>query len=239
MPKKKHTPEALQKPVHVAILKPVHLQKLADEGRITKTPMSRINEPRVQQPAAKSTEKEVYEPPYKKVMQEASKNRRQLVLRTKLKVIHERLKSPTGDAKPPCNECKTSACCYAFVVDISAEEYESDLYGDYAVKLTAQDAKAIGSGRFARLFTMRTPHLMSIKNGARYVLEGAIGTPCPFLTESGCGIYDKRPATCRIYTCVGDKRITQEMRDGTVDIEDVLTFNPALKEAVEDVENET
>jgi Fe-S-cluster containining protein len=110
------------------------------------------------------------------------------------------------------------------MVNITPEEYSSGLYGEYAVKLTHQDAKNLGSGRFTQLATMRMPTIYTMKEGeSQYFLEGPVGTPCPMLQEDGkCGIYEKRPITCRTYTCVGDDRITQDMRDGKVNIEESI-----------------
>jgi len=110
------------------------------------------------------------------------------------------------------------------MVNITADEYESGLYGDYAVKLTHQDSKNLRMGTLLALATLHMPMVHGVQEGEpQYYLEGPVGQVCPMLQEDGqCGIYEKRPLTCRMYSCVDDARITQEMRDGTVDIETAI-----------------
>jgi len=222
--KEKKALDLLQKPVHVAILRPAHVQKLAQEGklpqRLLSIPVRNIPDLPDGKPAP--TEKPVAS--YAAAARRGAKARREVMLRTKLHVIHNNVPPLPKDQQPPCHDCKNSACCYAFMVNITAEEYESGLYGDYAVKLTHKDAENLGDGRFARIATMRTPAVHDIVEGQpQYYLEGPVGRACPMLQEDGkCGIYEKRPITCRVYTCVGDKRITEEMRNGDIDIEEAL-----------------
>lgn len=109
---------------------------------------------------------------------------------------------------PPCSTCKTSPCCSSFIVPLRKEEYESGSYAQYAVKIESEALKQLAN--FAA-YTM----LPNEDGSPSYYIEGTEGEACPFLgTDYKCTIYEDRPLTCREYTCVGDSRITQEMRDG-------------------------
>lgn len=203
--------DILKKPVHLAILKPTHIQKLANEGKLRDAPFSvpaNVQQVQLPEPVKEKTSTlglEKLERP--KVIQSDlfKKNKKQLNLR----VLHDRVPPLPDHLKPPCSSCKTAACCSAFAVNISKEEYESGLYGDAAVQLTPEMYKQLRSN-------FLLPVMAGLPFKPDYFLEGKIGDPCPFLTtENSCGIYDIRPTTCRTYTCVGDPRITEGMRQGT------------------------
>jgi Fe-S-cluster containining protein len=209
----------LQKPVHLVILRPSHLQKLAESGQLPKRFLTKETPGQVKLPDGKPALQK-FLPAYHKIAQESQTKRKQNMMKVQLRVLHNDVPALPKSLRPSCEECKTSACCTAFLVGISQQEYDSGLYGEYAVKLTYKDSEQFG-GTFARLAAMHAPSIWDIsEENPHYYLEGPIGISCPFLQEDGkCGIYDKRPMTCRQYTCVGDERITQEMRDGTIDIE--------------------
>lgn len=201
--------ETLKKPVHVVLVKPSLIQSLVNRGRL-KDSMG-------DEPAKLPVKKR--EPKYPKMqmpkMVSGKEVHKKQQTRVKLRVIHDSIKSPSGDLTPPCGECKTAACCHAFVVSITKEEYESGLYGDDAVLITEEMQEQLNS---LTIWASASSLLMTNlgPDANKYVLEGLIGEPCPFLKEgTSCGIYGIRPVTCRVYTCVGDHRITQGMRDGT------------------------
>lgn len=202
-------PESLDKPVHAVVLKPHHLEKLnLKSGGVIKSLPKQQKLPKEEVPQAQRS----FNPlaglklPRNNVARETSK-------KTRLRVLYDNLPPIPPDKKPPCDECKTSACCYAFVVAITKEEYESGAYEPYAVKLDPEYMKQL-KGRSLLSATVLTP-VHGVTDEVEYYLEGEIGQPCPFLGDNGrCTIYEYRPATCRVYTCVGDDRITQEIRDG-------------------------
>ncbi len=222
MSEKKST-DVLQKPVHVAILRPTHIQKLAKEGKLPQHLLSLPTPETPKLPDGKQEPVKV-QASYAGIAAQGAKSRKETMIRTRLRVIHDNVPPLPKDKEPPCHECKTSACCYAFMVNITPEEYESGLYGEYAVKLTHTESENLGNSRFMKMATMHMPNVHTIQEGhPQYYLEGPVGQPCPMLQEDGkCGIYDKRPITCRVYTCVGDPRITQGMRDGTEDVEEAI-----------------
>lgn len=125
-------------------------------------------------------------------------------LRAKLRIILDSI--PPPDEEPPCRECKTSACCVAYHVTLTQEEYESGFYDPYAIKISAEAARQLRTIGYA---------LQVDQESDVYMLEGNIGVPCPFLAKDGkCTIYAKRPTVCRTYTCADDPRIDQEVRSG-------------------------
>lgn len=202
--------DVLKKPVHLALLRPTELDKLAANKKIGQTPYG-VNPKVDAQPLPVEPKPERYKVPVPKIPTvKAVKNQ------IKLKVLHDRVPPIPADKIPPCSTCKTAACCHVFVVNIDEMEYESGLYGDAAVKLTPEMYKQL-RGKFILPQMLTAPR----PTGAdAYYLEGKIGEPCPFLTEDKkCGIYDIRPKTCRAYTCVGDPRITEGMRQGTEPID--------------------
>jgi Fe-S-cluster containining protein len=212
--------DVLKKPVHVAILKPTHMQKLAEDKRIPDTACS-VSVPKT--PDLPS-EKEVKPYDVPKLNLPTSdlikKSKKQLNLR----IYYDKLPPLPKDKVPPCESCKTSACCVAFVVNITKDEYESGLYGDAAVEFTPEIQAQLKSP-FLKVAMLGSPVEYS---KSAYYLDGKRGEPCPFLNEKNqCGIYDIRPVTCRMYTCVGDSRITPEMRDGTakLDLLSLMTGN--------------
>jgi Fe-S-cluster containining protein len=129
--------------------------------------------------------------------------------KVRLQQYHARVVVP--EETPPCNECKTAACCSAFVVGLSQDEYDSGLYEPYAIEFTPEAAEQL-----QRSYTSILVGFLPTEGMHKHVLEGRSGEPCPFLrADKKCGVYNNRPAVCRAYTCVGDHRITQAMRDGT------------------------
>ncbi|GAB6037179.1 hypothetical protein JCM15519_17380 [Fundidesulfovibrio butyratiphilus] len=80
-----------------------------------------------------------------------------------------------------CSSCPHGqACCRKFVVPVTVEEHLSGLY-------------QISLDR-------RVVHLARRPDGS-----------CVYLTAAGrCAIYDRRPETCREYTCAGDRRVGGE-----------------------------
>jgi len=209
--------DVLKKPVHLAILRPSHLQQLVKEGRLPDYVLSvptPEKQPLPQEPKKARRRLPTYNIP--EVAARGAKLREEHLLRSRVRLFH---KNAPKSAPAPCDECSTAACCVAFLVNLTPDEYNSGLYGEYAVKLTVKDAKAIGMGRIALLATMHVISVHTIKDEDHYYLEGPIGVSCPLLQNGRCSIYDQRPMTCRTYSCADDERITQGMRDGTADIE--------------------
>jgi len=207
--------DILKKPVHVALLRQTHLEKLAAAKKIDQTPFG-LNPNVEPQPLPK----EVKEKPYQ--LPKLPNIAKQVKTQLKLKVLHDRVPPIPEDKRPPCESCKTAACCRVFVVNIDPIEYESGLYGDAAVKITPEMFKQLNS-RFLLASMVTAPRASDVDS---YYLEGKLGDPCPFLDDNNrCGIYSIRPITCRVYSCVGDSRITEGMRQGTEPI-DALSFLP-------------
>ncbi len=125
-------------------------------------------------------------------------------LRVKLDMFYSTLPSP--NPSPPCETCETSACCSLFFVPITEEEYTSGRYEGVAVKVTSEAAEQLEASH--RL--PRNP--LRVDGAPAYYLEGVPGEPCPYLKNNRCSIYAQRPMICRTYSCVGDARITEEMR---------------------------
>jgi Fe-S-cluster containining protein len=204
------------KAVHVALLKPAAIEALHQSGRLKEYPLALKPLEKFSLPK-KAEVKNSLVPKFNTKTTNITKKINQKI---SLKVLHNSVESPEA----PCDTCKTSACCYVYLVNITEEEYESGMYGEYAVKLTHEDALQL-QNRLSGFALMAAPGLlaqMSSGSEPSFFLEGTVGMPCPFLEDGNrCGIYDSRPLTCRVYTCVGDSRITQEMRDGTVDLYDV------------------
>lgn len=205
-------PEILDKPVHIALIKPSHLEQLAREGRVPAALQDKVELPK-EQPKKKSKTGLVsfeYLPKASFNAPTGASVRKQTLLRTKLKVIHESVPDP--DPAPPCSSC-VAVCCKAFLVRLTEDEYESGLYGEYAVKFSPEMLKQLRSGNLAYI-ALNGPSPFS--EDTQYVLDGMMGEPCPFLDKNdNCSIYEHRPTVCRAYSCVGDDRVTQEMRDGT------------------------
>ena len=220
----KKPPDILEKPVHIAVLKPSYIQELEKQGKlksggvILKTPVE-AKLP-VQKPAPK---KKSFNPLAGIDTKSGANLSKQAGIRTKLRILYDRVPPPSEDAVPPCDSCKASPCCKAFLVSLTPAEYESGVYGDYAIEITQEQVKQL-QGRLLLPTTATMPiHDSNAKD--QYYLEGRIGEACPFLQEDqSCGIYDDRPLVCRVYTCVGDDRITQKMRDG---LEEPISNRPA------------
>lgn len=128
--------------------------------------------------------------------------------RVKLRLFHANAPTPK---KAPCETCKSAACCKAFLVRITEEEYKSGLYDPYAVAFTDNVIQQLQSD-FLLPAMMAVPNLLQT-TGTQYYLEGAVNQPCPFLKDNKCSIYEDRPYVCRTYTCVDDPRITDEIRN--------------------------
>ena len=196
--------DILKKPVHLAIIKQTHLDKLAANGKITGTKFG-INPINAIKLPIEKKEKISLLPKVEHI-----NVIKQHKLRINLQVWHDSHAPPTPT--PPCNDCKTAACCRAFAVNITEEEYKSGLYGDNAVQINQETYKQLQS----RVLIVPLIGFPPPNSSVAHYLEGKVGEPCPFLTvENRCGIYDIRPSTCRSYSCVLDKRITESMRQGT------------------------
>lgn len=207
--------DVLKKPVHVAVLKPTYMQQLAKEGKMPNTAFS-LPTPNPQQLPGPEQAKV-------KLGFQAPNLVKRVQAKTKLRMVHDNVPPIPADKQPPCDTCKTAACCRAFVVNITELEYESGIYGDAAVKLTPEISKQLRG--LPSLLT--APRSMT---GNTYYLEGKMGEPCPFLTKDNkCGIYDIRPVTCRVYTCADDDRITEDMRSGADPITEATLIEKQLK----------
>lgn len=211
MSKKDESLDVLKQPVHAVVLKPHHLQDLQRRGKLPGGGV--VKQPPETQPLPKEEKPQRYNPLGGINLKEMVSPTRSAIKKTKLRVIHDRVPPIPKDKQPPCTECKTAACCSAFVVAITKDEYESGLYDPYAIELDPKYMRQI-QGNLLLSATATSP-IHHVTDKTEYYLEGAIGEPCPFLdSKNRCGIYEYRPITCRIYSCVDDPRITQKMRDG-------------------------
>ena len=131
--------------------------------------------------------------------------KKKLLAQSKVHKFHRNVPAIPPELVPDCANCKTSACCSRFIVELTQLEHESGLYAPYSVEIPEEVANQLKSAGF--ITTVATT------NGYRYILEGALNEMCPFF-DNGCTIYNNRPYTCRSYSCVNDPRITQEDRDG-------------------------
>lgn len=198
--------DVTKKPVHPVLTAQTPLE--ASQGRFEEQQYARLAPQRQPLPEAPKApqrpkiERPAFQGPGAMLKQESIKRR--------LRIYYDNLpdKMYPEEKTPPCNSCKTAVCCSSFVVPLQKEEYESGLYDPYAVKLTYEAARQLSTFRAWKW----SP---SYEGEVSYAIEGIPGEPCPFLgKDRRCTIYDWRPLTCREYTCVGDERITQEMRDG-------------------------
>jgi Fe-S-cluster containining protein len=213
------TDEILKKPVHIAILKESYMQELQRRGKLDKTPVS-LESPEV--PPLPREEK--VKPQLQKVPKVPAFTK-QANIRTKLRVLYDRVPPLPADKVPDCSNC-VAACCSAFVVTLTEEEYQSGLFSNAAVKITPEMTKQFRGGAVSALSALLAPNFSQETDKPQYLLEGKVGEPCPFLNGTKCGIYEDRPLVCRTYTCVGDDRITPEMKAGT---EDAFTFGRNIK----------
>lgn len=216
--------DVLKKPVHYILVKDTLLDRLRREGKLQgEHQAALLSPPRPKLP----TEDKQHSSLISKVMVQSSAKSgniaKQSVLRTKLRVIHNNIPPIPPEKAPPCDTCKTAACCRAFVVGIEKAEYESGLYGEYAIEVTDEMKKQLQADSYLFPIAMNAPSLFDQRGDENHFLEGVVGTACPFLgTDMRCTIYEYRPITCRTYTCVGDERITQDMRDGKVNIAEAM-----------------
>lgn len=192
--------EILKKPVHTNLSKYTELEKLHHNNKLVKTPVSLVTWNRSSLPT------EVKEHYVSSVHKSKAK--------FKLQVMYDKVPPIPKELKPNCKECKTQACCTAFLVPLTKLEYESGIYGDNAVKLTREAVDQLKGSYALRWTLLQMGGLLSTDKDTHYYLEGGLGAQCPYLTKKGCSIYDYRPLTCRTYTCVGDNRITQNIKDG-------------------------
>lgn len=212
--------DVLKSPVHVALLRPTVLEKLAAAKKIEAGPVG-MDPNKSEQPLPQVVKEKLYSVPKAAEYTKLAKKRIQLP------VLYANLPPTPAHLVPPCETCKTAACCQVYVVPIDAREYESGVFGDYAVKLTPEMYSQLQS-KYLMPAMLGAP---TKPEGVAYFLEGKMGERCPFLTETNkCSIYDQRPRTCRIYTCVGDSRITEGMRQGTEPVDNVLSIMAHTKE---------
>lgn len=205
---KKHT--------HVALVKPTLLEKLKKEGRLTRSKTV------VEMPV-----REEVIPPKSSMATAAAHgaaSQDKTKARTRLRILHDKAPTPTGDKTPPCDSCVTAVCCYAFLIYLTEDEYKSGLYGDYVVKLTPEVRRQLNNRASMQTLAGMSHLTRIIDNKDAFYLEGTISEPCPFLKDSKCSIYEHRPYVCRVYSCVGDIRITEEMRKHTGSEEDLKTL---------------
>lgn len=218
--------DILKKPVHVALLRPAPVQHMAAAGTFKQTPYGL--DPALPMPVLpKETKAASTIPRFEKPTLAVSSISKQTKRQVQLKVLHDLVPAPSPT--PPCATCKTSACCKAFVVNITEQEYESGLYGDAAVKITPEIAQQLHS-RFLAVAMLGAPVVTGTDTA--YYFEGKLGEACPFLDDHNrCRIYDIRPITCRSYGCVEDPRITDALREGTEEI-DMLTLSRGRRNAL-------
>jgi Fe-S-cluster containining protein len=212
MAKKDDSLDVLKEPVHLVVLKPHHVQELTRKGKLPGGGVVyQAPPPQTVLPGTKKLKKK-YNPLEHFDMKSVMKPARDAIRKTRLTVLHNYVKPIPSELKPPCGECETSSCCRAFVVGITQREFESGYYDPYAVKLDPKYMKQL-RGRLLLPSTATSP-ILGVKDKSEYYLEGRIGEDCSFLKNNQCSIYEHRPITCRVYTCVGDERVTQDMRDG-------------------------
>lgn len=201
--------EAIKREVHPALYKPTHIQKVEATGQLGDTLVS------VKTPNPPVLPKKERKKPRRHLpVMDTSSLKKQLA-KTSLRRRYTTIPPLPPELTPDCASCKTSACCSSFMVDLTKEEYESGLYGDYAVKMTKEAIQQLKNSDAIRFSMLQLGDILEREQEEYYFLEGSVGKPCPLLGENGCTIYKDRPLTCRTYTCVMDPRITQGMRDGT------------------------
>ena len=201
---------------HVAILRETHVERLARENRLPKAAIPRPE--RKEQPAKLPSFNIEHKLTRHKTKQEEAMKRR------RLNVLYDAVPPFPPEHEPPCGTCKAVPCCVATVIPLTKEEFESGNFGEYAVKLTKEVRKQLRSGIVGRFLTALIPGYE--KEGDLHVLDSAVGDPCPFLRDDNkCSIYEKRPLACRMYTCVTDPNIDQEVRDGTKTVFDKIMEN--------------
>lgn len=200
------TSKAVKKPVHKVLLKETQLQALHRRRKLGSHKFALSNaDP---QPLPKEEVRS------RKVVLPSSHGKsalpKKMQLRTRLKVLHSQVPSPSPS--PPCSSCTTSACCRVFLVEITDEEFASGYYEDFATKFTEEQRTQLQSSLLTFSLAVRTAPSLLTPNTPAY-LEGVPGVACPFLADDGgCSIYAYRPVTCRVYSCLDDPRITEEMR---------------------------
>lgn len=197
--------DVLKKKVHLVLVKETLLQTLEREGRVE----SGTQPKKVRLPIADpKPSMRVNRLPIK-----VGDIRKQSLARGRLRVAYDSIEPIPADKVPDCGACKTAACCSAFIVNIEPEEYDTGLYSPYAIELTETVKEQLRS-RLGAL--AMSGGISTLSQGTSYVMEGLTGQPCPFLgDDNNCSIYNDRPYTCRVYTCVDDPRITEGMRQGT------------------------
>lgn len=203
--------DILKKPVHPVLTKTTVLEKLDHANKLTGTSVSLPQPNKFSLPIEK---REVRSRLGTKVTREKPVSYK-IRAKHKLQVIYDRLPPLPKDLEPDCKSCKTSACCVAFVVPLTKMEYESGIYGDNAAKITKEAADQLKDTSAYRWSLLKMGGVLRQDKDTYYFLEGSMGMKCPYLGDSGgCTIYEDRPFTCRTYTCVGDDRITDDIRSG-------------------------
>jgi len=199
--------DILKKPVHIALIPPTQIQELrkskyVEDFRYTSSIDNNTKLP--QEEKARLVPK-LNIPKFNKG------NPRKRVM---LKVLYDQIPEPIQD--PPCNSC-VAACCRMYVIDLTKEEYESGIFDPYAVEVTKEISEQLHSSSLlvGQILDTLSAATVTPDGKTRRVLDKQVGEPCPFLTnDDKCGIYDDRPYICRAYSCLDDKRITDDHRNG-------------------------
>lgn len=202
--------DVLKKPVHTALIPLTHIQTLQAEGKLPKNAVS-LETP---EPIGLPQNKPVATSRMKLPISGASEIFRKEKMKTRLRVLYDKVPSIPKDKKPPCDTCTEAPCCKAFMVELTQDEYDSGLFADYAVKLTEEARNQLKFNVGTVILSLNALPLLLSRDDV-YYLEGEAGQPCPYLdNKNRCTIYNDRPVVCRSYTCVGDSRITEQMRTG-------------------------
>lgn len=203
--------DILKKPVHPVVYNYTELEKLSHSKELLKTSVSLEQYRRADMPVEIKQPRSLIK--HKDVKLSTLQKTR---ARVKLKVIYDspKLKLPK-EAIPDCKNCKTQACCVAFIVQLTPLEYDSGIFGDKAIKITREAAEQLKNSNVLYYSMMQLGGVLDKDRNEFYFLEGSVGRACPYLGDNGCTIYNDRPLTCRGYTCTYDERITQEIKDGT------------------------
>lgn len=194
--------------VHPILYKPTELQKLAAKKPLLENAVSLHPSEIPSLPASENKPKTYITGT--RAISPAHKIR----ARVKLQVLYDRIPPLAPERVPDCQACVSKACCKSFMVELTKDEYESGIY-DYAVKFTKESIDQLKFNNMRKYSLMQAASIFSSGRDTQYFLEGSIGRACPYLDETGCTIYADRPMVCRSYTCKGDTRITDAIREGT------------------------
>lgn len=204
--------DILKKPVHTALLPLTHIQSLQAQGKLPKNAVS-LEAP---SPVNLPKQEEANNSPRLRLPKSgANQVLKKDKIRTRLRIMHNKIPPLSKDKEPPCETCTGAPCCKAFLVQLTEDEYESGLYANYAVKITEESREQLRFNIGAFILSLDALPILYGSYNTVYYLEGAADYACPFLGENNkCTIYNDRPTVCRSYSCVGDSRITEEMRKG-------------------------